>query len=367
MSSFVTHLQCSLTGEAYPAREAHGRSRAGAPLLVRYDLAAVKAAVPREALAARADGFWRYRDLLPVEMEKNRVSLGEPLTPLIRAPRIEALRGGGDLYVKDESRLPAGTSAARGVALAVSMAKELRLKHLAMAADSAEGAALAAYASRAGLRATVFCPDDAAALAGEIAFYGAGALLVRGGVDACRKIVSDGIGKAGWVDVSALQEPYRIEGMKTLGFELAEQLEWTLPDWIFSSASDTAALIGLNKAFDELEAIGWIGAKRPRMIAAGPAGDAPSWDHGPVADHDSRIAFEEMAREEGLLLGPGGAAAYAAHRNAVAARRVRRADRVVVVNDASGLRTPMPDAGELIDPAAPIDFTRWKIRTTGDD
>jgi threonine synthase len=237
MTSFVTHLQCSLTGEPYPAREAHGRSRAGAPLLVRYDLAAMKSAVSKAGLAARADGFWRYREFLPIEMEKNRLSLGEATTPLIRVPRIEALRGGGALFVKDESRLPAGAGAARGLALAVSMAKELRLKHLAMAAGGADGAAFAAYASRAGLRATVFCAGDMpAAIAGEIALRGAAVFRVNGGVEDCRRIVAEGAQATGWFDVSALAEPYRIEGMKTLGLELAEQFSWALPDWIFAPA-----------------------------------------------------------------------------------------------------------------------------------
>lgn len=353
MTSFVSHLECSLTAETYAAREVHGRSRAGGLLLARYDLAALRGAVSKEALAARRGGLWRYAELLPVEMEKNRVSLGEVMTPLIRAPRIEALRGGADLYVKDEGRLPAGGATARGMALAVSMARELRVKHLAMATDGAFGVALAAYASRAGLRATVFCPDDAPApLVGEIALRGASAIRVNGRLEDCVRIVREGTEKAGWFDITPISEPYFVEGMKTAGLELAEQLGWDLPDWIF--LGEGPAVEALAKAFDELEAIGWIGAKRPRFVAV-------------AVDDDALGARAELAREEGLLLSPDGAAAFAAYIRAVAEKRVRRGERAVVFNGAMFGAHPPPSVEAVVDPDAPVDYARFRLKSSGDE
>lgn len=411
MQSFVTHLECSLTGEIYPAREAHGLSRAGRPLLVRYDLGALKNGVSKEALAKRSEGFWRYREFLPVEMAKNRVSLGEVVTPLIRTPRIESLRGGGELYIKDEGRLPTGSFKARGLALAVSMAKELGLKHLAVPTNGNAGAALAAYANRAGMQATVFCPDDTPSVnVEEIALQGADVYRVNGLINDCGKIVGEGKDKVGWFDVSTLKEPYRIEGKKTMGLELAEQFAWDLPDWIFYPTGGGTGLIGMWKAFDELEAIGWIGPKRPKMVAVQATGSAPivrAWERGeehaplwedastyaagirvPIAvgdfliiravrasdgycvavdDDDIRNALDEMAREEGLLLCPEGAATYAAYRRAVRERRIRRQDRVVLFNCATGLKYPMPKVDAFIDRTQPIDYARFKSKPSGDD
>ncbi len=411
MQSFVSHLECSLTGEVYPAREVHGLSRAGRPLLVRYDLGALKTGVSKAALAARTEGFWRYREFLPVAMEKNRLSLGEVVTPLIRSKRIEALRGGGELFVKDEGRLPTGSFKARGLALAVSMAKELGLKHLAMPTNGNAGAALAAYASRAGLRSTIFCPDDTPRInVEEIALQGGEVFRVNGLINDCGKIVAEGKEKAGWFDVSTLKEPYRIEGKKTMGLELAEQFGWEAPDWIFYPTGGGTGLIGMWKAFDELEAIGWIGSKRPKMVAVQATGcapivrafekgeeHAPLWENAstyaagirvPIAvgdfliiravrasdgycvavdDDDIRDALKEMAREEGLLLCPEGAATYAAYRHAVAERRIKRSDRVVLFNCATGLKYPMPKVDAFIDRTKPIDYAPFGAPTKGDD
>ncbi len=411
MTSFVTHLECSLTGAIYPAREVHGLSKAGRPLLVRYDLDALRKAVSRDSLRQRTEGFWRYREFLPVEMDKNRISLGEVVTPLIRAPRLEALRGGGNIYIKDEGRLPTGSFKARGLALAVSMAKELRLKHLAMPTNGNAGAALAAYASRAGLRATVFCPDDTPPInVEEIALQGADVYRVNGLINDCGKIVGEGKEKAGWFDVSTLKEPYRIEGKKTMGLELAEQFEWELPDWIFYPTGGGTGLIGMWKAFDELEKVGWIGSKRPKMVAVQATGCAPivrAWERGeehaplwenastyaagirvPIAvgdfliiravrasdgycvavdDDDIRDALNEAAREEGLLLCPEGAATYAAYRHAVAGRRIKRTDRVVLFNCATGLKYPMPAVTAFIDRTKPIDYAQFGAPIKGAD
>jgi threonine synthase len=396
MGSFVSHLECSLTGETYPAREARGLSRAGWPLLVRYDLPALKAALSKDALRARSGGLWRYGEWLPVEMEKNRLTLGEAMTPLVRMQRIEALRGGAELFIKDESRLPAGTAQARGAALAAAMAKELRVKRLALAADDAYGAAVAAYATRAGLHATVFCPLDAdPGIIDAVAIRGADVRRVNGSIADCARIVREGAGKTGWFDVSALSEPYFLEGMKTAGFELAEQSGWELPDWIVHPADE--GVIGLAKAFDELEAIGWIGAKRPKMIAVDARAGAPvlqAWERGDadaqrayppretliaravrasggfcvaVDEAGAERALTEMAREEGVVLGRASAAAFAAYLGAVLERRFRRSDRVVLFNSGAVVRHPAADAGPVLDPHAPLDYAQFRISTSGDD
>ncbi|MHA7873174.1 MAG: threonine synthase, partial [Hyphococcus sp.] len=283
--AFVTHLECSYTGERYEAGKPHGLSKVGRPLLVRYDLEAIKSAVTKEDMARRTEGLWRYREFLPVENAVNRISLGEVVTPLIRLPHTEQRLGvSGEIIVKDEGRLPTGSFKARGLALAVSMAKEFGIEHMAIPTNGNAGAALAAYATRAGIRTTVFCPDDTPAVnVEEIALQGGDVYLVNGLINDCGKIVLDGKEDAGWFDVSTLKEPYRIEGKKTMGLELAEQLGWELPDAIFYPTGGGTGMIGMWKAFKELEAIGWIGAKRPKMVAVQAAGCAPivkAWEQG---------------------------------------------------------------------------------------
>ncbi|MEQ8179405.1 MAG: threonine synthase [Amphiplicatus sp.] len=402
--SFVSHLECSITGKRYEAGRIHGLSEAGRPLLVRYDLDKLAAGVTKEALAKRTEGFWRYREFLPVKKEENRVSLGEVVTPLIRTKKIEKRLGGGELLIKDEGRLPTGSFKARGLALAVAMAKEFGLDHLAMPTNGNAGAALAAYASRAGMRSTIFCPDDTPAVnVEEIALQGGDVWRVNGLINDCGKIVGAGKDKVGWFDVSTLKEPYRIEGKKTMGLELAEQLDWTLPDVIFYPTGGGTGLIGMWKAFDELEKIGWIGAERPRMVAVQAAGCAPivrAWEKGeehaplwenaatiaagirvPVAvgdfliiravresqgfaiaveDDDILDAQQEMAREEGLLLCPEGAATYAAYRRSLAEGLVSRRDRIVLFNCATGLKYEMPPVSKFIDRALPVDYSLFR-------
>ena len=270
--TFVSHLECSATGERYEADQVHGLSRAGKPLLVRYALDRVKHALTKGALGSRPPDLWRYRELLPVRHAHNIVSLGECMTPLIRIHT----EGSGEILVKDEGRLPTGSFKARGIALAVSMAKELGLSDLAMPTNGNAGAALAAYDSRAGMRTTVFCPEDTPEInVREIAAQGATVYRVNGLIDQCGRLVGAGRDAAGWFDMSTLKEPYRIEGKKTMGLELAEQLGWDVPDAIFYPTGGGTGLIGMWKAFAELEAIGFIGAKRPRMVAVQAAGCAP--------------------------------------------------------------------------------------------
>ena len=403
--TFVTHLECSLTGERYEAGQVHGLSKAGRPLLVRYDLDALGSQLQKEDLASRDGGFWRYREFLPVTQSQNVVALGEVMTPLIPLSKLgEALGGSADsLIVKDESRLPTGSFKARGLALAVAMAKELGLSHLAMPTNGNAGAAMAAYASRAGLRTTIFCPEDTPEVnVSEIALQGAEVYRVNGLINDCGKLVGDGKEAVGWFDVSTLKEPYRIEGKKTMGLELAEQFGWALPDVIFYPTGGGTGLIGMWKAFEELEAIGWIGAKRPRMVAVQAEGcapivkafedgveHAPLWENAhtaaagirvPVAVGDFLIlravrdsngfaiavsdeaifdAQARVAQEEGLLLCPEGAATFAAYEQALAAGQVSPSERAVLFNCATGLKYPMPPVHRTLDRHQPIDYAAF--------
>ena len=370
---------------------------------MRYDLDGVRRALTKDVLASRPQTLWRYRELLPVRRQENVVSLGEVVTPLIALPRIGGrLARGGEILVKDEGRLPTGSFKARGLVLAVSMAKELGVETMAMPTNGNAGAAMAAYCSRAGIRSYVFCPDDTPEVnVREIALQGARVFLVDGLIDDCGKLVAEGEKALGWFNCSTLREPYRIEGKKTMGLELAEQLGWELPDVIFYPTGGGTGLIGMWKAFAELEALGWIGNKRPRMVAVQAAGCAPmvkAWtegaDHAPrwenahtlaagirvpqavgdflilravresggfaiaVDDEAIAAAWREVAGEEGLLLCPEGAATYAAYKAALADGRVGAGERAVLFNCASGLKYPMPEAGTRLKLGERIDWQR---------
>jgi threonine synthase len=276
MPSFVTHLESALDG----TRLDHRRPQTvheGRPLLVRYDLAAVGRTLHRADLAARPAELWRYRELLPVEADEHVVSLGEGMTPLVPCPRLGRELGLERLWIKDESRLPTGSFKARGLALAVSRAKELDLARLAIPTAGNAGGALAAYAARAGLEAWVFMPADTPLVnRGEAALLGARVFLVEGLITDCAALVQAGTEPMGWFDLSTLKEPYRLEGKKTMGFELAEQLGWRLPDAILYPTGGGTGLVGMDKAFGELEELGWIerGA-RPRFYACQSEGCAP--------------------------------------------------------------------------------------------
>jgi len=398
--TFVTHLECAATGERHAADVVHNLSRAGKPLLVRYDLAGVRNALAKDALARRAPDLWRYRELLPVRRAADIVSLGETMTPLIRLPRLAARLGAGELLVKDEGRLPTGSFKARGLVLAVSMAKALGIRHMAMPTNGNAGAALAAYATRTGIRSTIFCPDDTPEVnVSEIELQGATVYRVNGLIDDCGRIVGEGKAKAGWFDTSTLREPYRIEGKKTMGLELAEQLDWQLPDVIFYPTGGGTGLIGMWKAFAELAAIGFIGAKRPRMVAVQAEGCAPmvrafeaGTEHATrvadahtiasgirvpqaigdflilravresggfaiaVADDAIVAALEEVARQEGFLMCPETAATYAAFKQSLADGRVGRHERAVLFNCATGLKYPLPAVARRLDLTKPIDY-----------
>ena len=255
----------------------HNLSPEGWPLIVRYDLAGLARSVTRDDLTTRAPDMWRYREFLPIRRAANIISLGETMTPLVAAPSCaRALQVGGDILFKDEGRLPTGSFKARGLAVAVSMAKELGVRTMAMPSNGNAGAALAAYCSRAGMESYVFCPEDTPeVMLGEIALLGARVFRVNGLINDCGAVVAAGAAERGWFDTSTLKEPYRIEGKKTMGLELAEQLGWQLPDVIFYPTGGGTGLIGMWKAFAELEEIGWIDGHRPRMVAVQASGCAP--------------------------------------------------------------------------------------------
>jgi threonine synthase len=398
--TFTESLECGATGAAYAPDEIHNLSEAGKPLLVRYDLAGVGKAVARDDLAARAPDLWRYRELLPVRRVDNIVSLGETMTPLIACPRLGAALGTGAVLVKDEGRLPTGSFKARGLVMAVSMAKELGIKKMAMATNGNAGAALAAYCSRAGIESVVFCPDDTPEVnVREIALQGSRVYRVNGLINDCGKIVVDGRDTGGWFEANTLKEPYRIEGKKTMGLELAEQMGWEVPDVILYPTGGGTGLIGMWKAFDELERLGWIGTKRPRMVAVQATGCAPivkAYDEGldhadlwegahtvaagirvPVAIGDFLIlkairesggfaaavpdeaiedARAEVGATEGLLLCPEGAATYAALKQELASGRIGVGEQVVLFNCGSGLKYDMPRADQSLDLNQPIDY-----------
>lgn len=402
--TYVTHLECSATGEKLPPDTLQGLSAAGKPLLVKYDLEAMARDLDKARLATRPPEMWRYREFLPVRKAENRLNLGEVMTPLVQLPRLAKKLNAGEIIVKDEGRLPTGSFKARGLCLAVSMAKELGVHRMAMPTNGNAGAAMAAYCARAGIEAYVFCPEDTPETnVREIARQGAKVYKVNGLINDCGKIVGEGKAEMQWFDASTLKEPYRIEGKKTMGLELAEQLGWQVPDVIFYPTGGGTGLIGMVKAFDELEALGWIGAKRPRMVAVQATGCAPivkAFDEGkehaelwegahtiasgirvPVAIGDFLIlrgvrstngfaiavddeaieeAGAEVAREEGLLLCPEGAATYAAYKKSLEQGRVAKTDRVVLYNCATGLKYPLPPADQTLDRHKPIDYKAMK-------
>ena len=397
IAHFVTHLECSKTGEALPAGTVQNLSPAGAPILVRYDLDAVAGELTKEKLASRPADLWRYRELLPVASAANIVSLGEDMTPLVALDNSL----GSNVIVKDEGRLPTGSFKARGLVMAVSMAKELGLKRLAMPTNGNAGAAMAAYARRAGMEAFVFCPDDTPEVnVREIALQGGKVWRVNGLINDCGKIVADGEAEVGWFNLSTLKEPYRIEGKKTMGLELVEQLGWEMPDVIFYPTGGGTGLIGMWKAFDELEAIGFIGSRRPRMVAVQATGCAPivdAWekglDHAPLWENASTVAAgirvpvaigdflilqavresggfaiavedeaiiaaqQRIGQEDGLLLCPEGAATAAAYLKALEDGLIGKSDRAVLFNCGNGLKYPMPAADAALDRHQPIDWS----------
>lgn len=399
MRSTITHLECGMTGERLEKGVLHNLSPKGFPIVVRYDLEAAKKAVTKDALKDRPQDMWRFRELLPVTEDRNVVTLGEMWTPLVPLPTLQKKLGGGEILVKDEGRLPTGSFKTRGLAMAVSMAKELGVRKIAMPTNGNAGAALAAYATRAGIESIVLCPDDTPVVnMAETELQGARLYRVNGLINDCGKIVGTGKAEGGWFDFSTLKEPYRIEGKKTMGLELAEQLGWDVPDVILYPTGGGTGLIGMWKAFNELEAMGWL-ERKPRMVAVQATGCMPivkayesNARHAelfqnartvaagirvPVAIGDFLIldavrdsggfaiavdddvieqARTEVGKAEGLLLCPEGAATYAAYLKALGDGRIRKDDRVMLFNCATGLKYPMPEPTTRLNKDAPIDY-----------
>jgi threonine synthase len=386
----VTYLECSLTSERYEAGRPHGLSRAGKPLLVRYDLEAAKRTMTRKSIGSRPAGMWKWRELLPFDGEP--VSLGEPETPILSLPKTAAREGASDVLVKDEGRLPTGSFKARGLGMAVTMAKQFGIERVAMPTNGNAGAALAAYGARAGMETIIICPAETPLInITETAAYGAKVYVADGQIDECGALVGKGAAEGLWFDFSTLKEPYRIEGKKTMGFELAEQLGWELPDSIFYPTGGGTGLIGMWKGFDELEAVGLIGSKRPKMFAVQAEGCAPivrafkagdefaeRWENAATVATGIRVpkavgdflilravrksggaaiavseeaileAVEDAAGDDGFLLCPEGGAVLAAWRKALKQELVGRDERVLLFNCANGNKYPLPDRSKRL-------------------
>lgn len=276
MTTFVTHLESALDGTHLPAGAVHTVHQ-GRPLWVRYDLARVRAAVTPDTIARRPPSLWRYRELLPLPADAEPVTLGEGMTPLLPCPRLGAALGLSRLVVKDEAQLPTGSFKSRGMAVAVSMARHLGLKRLAIPTAGNAGGALAAYAARAGMEVYVFMPEDTPVINQfEAHLAGARVFLVNGLITDCGRLVREGAERMGWFDMSTLKEPYRLEGKKTMGLELAEQGDYRLPDVILYPTGGGTGLIGMWKAFGELRELGWLKSeKMPRLVSCQSDGCAP--------------------------------------------------------------------------------------------
>ena len=396
--SYATHLECSATGERHDITRPQGLSAAGKPLLARYDLAELKRAVARRDIEARPASLWRWRELLPVADPRHNVSLGEVETPLIELTNSARPAGFAVPIVKDEGRLPTGSFKARGLCLAVSMAHSFGVRRVAIPTNGNAGAALAAYAARVGMEAFCFCPDDTPEInLSEIALQGATVWRVNGLINDCARLVALGKERFGWFDMSTLKEPYRIEGKKTMGLELAAQMQWRLPDVVFYPTGGGTGLIGMWKGWQELAALGWIEGPMPRLVAVQSTGCAPivrAYDAGAesatpwenahtiasgirvpaalgdflilralretngfaiaVEDADIERARGEVAARDGLLLSPEGAATYAAYLSAARRGKLAASDRVVLFNCASGLKYPMPPVTAHMDLRAPF-------------
>lgn len=375
----VTHLECSVTGERYEAGTVQNLSRTGMPLLVRYDLKTARENWNRDWLANGPRSMWRYAPVLPVSKPSAMVSLGEGWTPLMKLKRYGGLK---NLWLKDEGINPTGSFKARGLSCAVSMCVELGIKKVAIPSAGNAASAMAAYAAAAGIEAHIFMPLDVPqSNYVECKAFGANVTLVDGLISDCAKIVAERRESEGWFDVSTLKEPYRIEGKKTMGYELAEQMQWRLPDAIFYPTGGGVGLIGMWKAFDEMEELGWIGAERPKMIAVQVEGCQPvvrAFEQGAersefwqgattvasglrvpkplgdflvlqavrksggtaiaVSDSDMMRAGVQLATDEGIFVAPEGAACLAALDKLLAGGFLKPEERTVIYNTGSGLK-----------------------------
>ena len=389
MFSYLIGLECSSCGREHDAEVPQKTCvSCGKVLFARYDLEAVREALPREALRDREPSLWRYHELLPVRDAANLATLGEGFTPLLEAPRLGAALGLDGLLIKDESLNPTGSFKARGMAVAVSRARELGLTKLAAPSAGNAGAALATYAARAGLESLVVMPADTPRVPLiEVKVAGARAYVVDGLINDAGKVVR---ANPDWFDVSTLREPYRAEGKKTMGYELAEQLGWELPDALIYPTGGGTGLVGMWKAFDEMERMGWIGSRRPRMYSVQSTGCAPivrAFERGersaelwqgaetiasglrvPIAIGDYLMldairasgaralavtdeaimqATDLAGAREGVWLSPEGAATVAAAQRLVEAGELRRGERIVLFNTGAGMVYPDLQSADL--------------------
>ena len=379
----VTHLECGACGLRHEARRLQNLcTQCGKPLLVRYDLQKAAKSLTKERLSSRAPDLWRYREVLPVEADGNVVTLGEGFTPLVHASRLGASLGMSQLYIKDEGQNPTQSFKARGMTAAVSMAKELGVQKLAVPSAGNAAGALAAYAARAGMEAHIFMPNDTPrANVIECEQTGAHVTLMDGLITDCGAEVGRRKEAEGWFDVSTLKEPYRIEGKKTMGYELGEQFDWQLPDVIIYPTGGGTGLIGMWKAFDEMEQMGWIDSKRPRMVTVQASGCAPivtAFEKGErfaaefpnahttasglrvpkaigdflildalresggtavaVTDEELIDATKEIGAAEGIFCAPEGAACLPALKKLLADGLVKANEQVVLFNTGSGVK-----------------------------
>ncbi len=381
---YVSHLSCPKCDKTYESEKLIQLCECGSPLLVEYDLSKVQSVFRKEMLRERPPTLWRYRELLPVKEEKNIVCLGEGMTPLLHLKRLGHEIGLDYLYLKDEGIIPTGTFKARGAAVGVSRAKELGVNVLAMPTNGNAGAAWAVYCAAVGIKAVIVMPEDAPPIPrGECAISGAALYLVKGLISDAGKIVAQAVADFGWFDASTLKEPYRIEGKKTMGLELAEQFNWEVPDVILYPTGGGVGIIGIYKALKELQQMGWIGEKMPRLVAVQSTGCAPiikAWEAGKkesvfwegartlafgitvpkalgdflvldaiyktdgcavaVDDNEILAAEEMLASREGTFVCPEGAANLSAALKLKDEGWIKPKEKVVLLNTGSGLKYP---------------------------
>ena len=380
--TLAQEIICPRCDHRFPLSRLLNLCTCGSPLLVRYDLKKASANFSISSLQGRVSSLWRYRELLPLQDDANLVTLGEGFTPLLPAKSLPGELGLKRLWIKDEAQNPTGSFKDRGLSLAISRAKELGVKKAAIPSAGNAGGSLAAYAARARIEAHVFMPRDTPiANQIEVQQYGARLTLVDGLINDCGRIINERKTAEGWFDISTLKEPYRVEGKKTMGYEIAEQLNWTLPDVIIYPTGGGTGLIGMWKAFQEMEELGWIGSKRPRMVSVQASGCAPivkafgegretaePWQNAKtvasglrvpqavadflmlralresngtalsVSDEEMIAEIPRLGRAEGIFFCPEGAACAAALRRLMQNGWVKPTDEVVLFNTASGLK-----------------------------
>jgi len=380
--TFAQEIICPRCDHRFPLSRLLNLCTCGSPLLVRYDPKKASANFSISSLQGRVSSLWRYRELLPLRDDANLVSLGEGFTPLLPAKSLAGELGLKRLWIKDEAQNPTGSFKDRGLSLAISRAKELGVKKAAIPSAGNAGGSLAAYAARAGIEAHVFMPRDTPiANQIEVQQYGARLTLVDGLINDCGRIINERKTAEGWFDISTLKEPYRVEGKKTMGYEIAEQLNWTLPDVIIYPTGGGTGLIGMWKAFQEMEELGWIGSKRPRMVSVQASGCAPivkafgegretaePWQNAKtvasglrvpqavadflmlralresngtalsVGDEEMIAEIPRLGRAEGIFFCPEGAACVAALRRLTQNGWIKPTDEVVLFNTATGLK-----------------------------